>query len=429
MRCVIGRALLCSLAVLTGCTLPGVRSQAISRVSPPLAPVGVYSLRGDPNFDPNRLPGEMRLWHARLWEGIRYLNSGDSSVRPDVLASSGDLYELGRAFNNYVTTLLNALRVTKDLALLDEVDRLLEVARAQLADTNADGFLNWRYLNEGGDSDGTDHYGDDYHVMDDILTHSLIAAAAGALRENAAFNSRYEEHAAFWQDYLKNNFEAKWRRRNGVPTGFPFLSRDLMHPYVQFIRYHYYMHKLTGDAAYLREAERMAELVTEQVREVYTSGGPAYVWNQRFLPEGDGERLSCQPFVYLRLTFQAFEDMAFEGFSVFDDAFMQRVATAMTALVVRDGYREFSTDICGGTFQGGFSPSGGDGGITYHFVNMPYAEIGKWDATGQLRRDVERAYREVDLDDRYYPRARANLSAAMLILLANDPDGQRAKAP
>lgn len=406
--------------LLTSCTLPRTQSQAISRASPPLEPVGLYSLRGDPNFDPNQLPGEMRLWHARLWEGINDFNAERASqLNPDNLAASGDLYAVGRAFNTYITTLLNALRVTKDLALLDEVDRLLEIARAQLGDTNGDGYLNLRYLNE---SDDRNEYGEDYHVMDEILAHSLLAAAAGALRENAAFNPRYKEHAEFWANYLQNHFEAKWRAREGKPSGFPFLSRDLMHPYVQFIRYHYYMYKLTGDAAYLREARRRAELVPKQVREVYTPGGPAYVWNQRFLPDGDGETLSCQPFVYLPLTLQAFEDMAFEGFSVFDDLFMQRVATSMGSLVLEDGYRDLAPDICGGRIQADISPAGGDGGITYHFVNMPYAEVGKWDATGRLRNYVERAYREVDLDDPYYPRARMNLSAAMLMLLANEPD-------
>ena len=143
--------LLVSLVVLllTSCTLPGAQSQAISRVSPPLEPVGLYSLRGDPDFDPNQLPGETQLWHARLWEGIDYLNAKrESQINPDNLAASGDLYAVGRAFNTYITTLLNALRVTKDLALLDEVDRLLEIARAQLGDTNGDGYFNLRYLNE-----------------------------------------------------------------------------------------------------------------------------------------------------------------------------------------------------------------------------------------------------------------------------------------
>ena len=51
-------------------------------------------------------------------------------------------------------------------------------------------------------------------------------------------------------------------------------------------------------------------------------------------------------------------------------------------------------------------------------------------ATGRLENYVARAYREVDLDDSYYPRARANLSAIMLFFLADDPDAQRvAEAP
>ena len=108
--------------------------------------------------------------------------------------------------------------------------------------------------------------------MDEILTHSLVAAVAAALEENAAFSEVYAEHAAFWTDYLENDFEAKWRGRNDVPSGFPFIEKDLTHPYVQFIRYHFYMHKLTGDAGYQREAERMARLVTRQVREIYTPG-------------------------------------------------------------------------------------------------------------------------------------------------------------
>jgi len=412
------------MLLLTSCTLPGARSQAVSRTSPPLQPVGTYSLRGDPNFSVSRLPGQMRLWHSRLWDGIEYANSSDEALNPEKVAATGDLYQYGRHLNVYITSLLNALRVTKDLALLDEVDRLMEIARAELSDSNADGFRNWTYETRT-DSSSLSYLGDDYHEMDEMLTHSLVAAVAAALRENASFDSRYEEHAIFWEDYLKNDFEAKWRQRNEVPFGLPFISRDLMHPYVQFIRYNYYMYKLTGDAANYSEAERMANLVPQQVREVYTTGGPAYVWNQRFLPDTDADPLSCQPFVYLQYTFQAFQDLALEGFSVFDDTFMQHVATAMTALVMEDSYRSFAEDICGGVFQAGFFPSGGDGGVPFHFMNFPFAEVGKWDATGKLQRAVERAYNEVDLDSFRYPRGRANLSAAMLFMLADNPDGRQ----
>ena len=104
---------------------------------------------------------------------------------------------------------------------------------------------------------------------------------------------------------------------------------------------------------------------------------------------------------------------------------MQYVSTAMTSLVMKDSYRSFAGDICGGRFLAGLRPSGREDGITFHFANYPYAVVGKWDATGKLERAVRRAYNEVDLDDKYYPMGRANLSAEMLFLLANNPDGKR----
>lgn len=417
--------------LLPSCTLPGVSSQAISRTSPPLEPVGVHTLRGRPDFSVAQLSPEVRTWYARFWSGVEDANASDRPLNPEILASSGDLYSLGRQLNTHITTLLTVLRVTKDLTLLDEVDRLMEMARAELDDYNADGFRNWRYLNENGDATTRPFVGDDYIQLDEMLTHAMVAAVAAAFHENAAFNSRYGEQAAFWTDYLKNDFEAKWRERNDVPFGFPFISHDLMHPYVQFIRYHYYMHQLTGESGYLTEANRMASLVPRQVRRVYTSGGPAYVWNHRFLPDtGAEEPLSCQPFTYLQYTFQAFQDLALEGFSVFNDTFMQHVATTMTALVMRDSYRSFAKDICGGVFQAGFFPTTGPRGVPYHFMNLPYAQIGKWDATGILQRTVERAYRAlegVDLDEENYPRGRSNLAAAMVFFLA-DPASRSAPA-
>jgi hypothetical protein len=64
------------------------------------------------------------------------------------MAASGDLYTLGRGLNDYVTALLSAPRATGDLKFLDEVDRLLEIARGRLADANGDGFLDWRWLHD-----------------------------------------------------------------------------------------------------------------------------------------------------------------------------------------------------------------------------------------------------------------------------------------
>ena len=411
---------LCLAVFLGACTLPGVRSQAISRVSPPLGPVGVYDLEGDPNFTPSQLTPEMQEWHSRLLEGITRVNTFNPKVTPNTIALSGDSYAVARNLNVYVTSLLTSLRVTGDLAFLDEADRLMELARSKLADYNGDGFMNWRYLNPSNPG----IYGDDYGEMDEILAHSLVAAVAAALQANEAFNPRYGEHAAFWLDYLQNDFEAKWRQRNDKPEGLPVLNFGLTHPYVQFIRYHHYMYQLTGDKAYEDEAERRAKLVLKQVREVFTPGGPGYVWDQRFLPESDAGALACQPLIYLQYTFQAFQDLAVEGMTVFDTEFMQRVATTMTELVMLDGYKRMAPDICGGSFQRGLLSKASAPGIPYHYVNFPYATIGKWDATGKLEQAVRDAYDDIDFDDLHYTFAPVNLPAEMLFLLANNPDSR-----
>lgn len=361
----------------------------------------------------------MQLWHSRLLEGIGGINASNGILKPDTLALSGDLYNFGRHLNVYLTSLITALRVTGDLTLLDEADRIMEVARTKLADYNGDGFLNWRYLNP---REEGDYFGDDYHVMDEVLTHSMVASVAAALKANEAFNPRYAEHAAFWTDYLQNQFEAKWRRRNEVSSGFPFMSRDLTHPYIQFIRYHHYMYSLTGDAAYAEEAQRRAQNVTLQVREVFTPAGPAYVWDQRFFPDKNGSPIGCQPFVYLQYTFQGFQDLAFEGVSPFSTQFMQRAATAMTALVMDDGYASFAPNICGGVFQKGLYSTTSRRGREDQFLNYPFGVIGKWDASGKIEATVRAAYDGSEINP--VTPTEINLSAIMLLLLANDPDAR-----
>jgi hypothetical protein len=132
--------------------------------------------------------------------------------------------------------------------------------------------------------------------------------------------------------------------------------------------------------------------------------------------------LGCQPFIYLQYTFQAFQDLALEGVPPFsNEAFMKRVATAMTELVMDDGYETFAKDICGGVFQGGLSPTSGDRGVTSHFVNYPFGVVGKWDANGKIERTVRDAFDDVEFD--VNNPSEVNLSAIMLLILAGSPDG------
>ncbi len=363
--------------LLTSCAVPGARSQVVSRTSLPLEPVGTYSLRGNPNFSTDRLPSEMELWHKRLWEGIEYANNSEESLNPETRASSGDLFSMGRFLNVHITTLLSALRVTKDLALLDEVDRLMEMARAELADTNADGFQNWRYLNEATDSSRS-FYNDDFHEMDEILTHSMVAAVAYALSENAPFDRRYEEHAQFWLDYLKNDFEAKWRKRNNKRSGFPFIEHKLMHPTLNMIRYHYYMYKLTGGSDYYSEAKRLAS----KVRGTMRSSDGGYVWAHEV-----GSRSGCQPMTYVKYTTSALADLSTASSSLFDSSFMKRVAYTMARKALKSSSgTSLADNICGS----------GSYGSANMFNEYPYAQLAPWDSSGRLETAAERVYAAVE---------------------------------
>ena len=121
-----------------------------------------------------------------------------------------------------------------------------------------------------------------------------------------------------------------------------------MHPYVEFIRYHHYMYGLTGNEG---KAERRANLVLKQVREVFTPGGPGYVWDHRFLPDADAPLLACPLLVYLQFTFQTFQDLALEGMEGSShDCFYATCSDQHDRTGNEDGYQRFAPDICGGTF-------------------------------------------------------------------------------
>lgn len=266
----------------TGCARPVTETPARA---PAATNPTVRSLRGDPGFAEERLPADVRVWYTRMWSDLNV-----PRPTPDLTehAASGDIWYLGRPLNSGISSLLAAFRVTGDLRILDEIDRVMQLARAELKDYNGDGFLNWRYLNP---RNNKQLYPDDVGAasMWDMETHALTAAVAYAFRVNEDLESPggvpYKERAAFWQDYLKNHFEAKWRSRNQRPTGYPIVERTLLHPFSQFIRFHHYMGQLTGDGSYGEYGLEMAKRLMAVTREAEVSGGPAYVFG----------RTSCSP--------------------------------------------------------------------------------------------------------------------------------------
>jgi hypothetical protein len=344
------------------------------------------SLRGDPSFSATKLSSETKLWHDRLWAAI---SNSRQSPNPTELAGSNNLYDYGRGLNTYITSLLHAFRATGDLRILDEIDRLTQIMRSKLKDSSiltvggsspkSDGYLNWIYNRD------NEYKGTDVHEMDDMLTHSMVAAVAYAFYVNRDLNAKYEERANFWTGYLKNHFEAKWRARKKKATGFPFLEKKLTHTYAQWNRYHYYMYKLTGEKGYHNEAVRMAQVIKNGVKTVSTSIGQAATWDHG-MPHNGGKAHGPQPSNYARYTIQAMADLSLEGFSVYaEHGFMERVAHTVAALVLNKAPSAIAGKIDGS----------GSSSVSIYGIS-PFAQVALWDKSGMVKTISEQIYKNIE---------------------------------
>jgi len=362
--------------------------------------------------EPEPLPNDTLVtWHARLVatiENPRYGVNPDTQIGdnywmdPVKQASSGDLYVYGRNFNTYMTSLIMAYRVTGDFKLVQQMDSLMEIVKSELTDTNGDGYLNWLYLTKT-DASSDPFLGTDLHIMDEIMTHAMVAAVAHTFKQ-AGLNGS----ANFWTDYLNNDFEAKWRGRNKKASGFPFLTKNLMHPYVQWIRYHYYMGKLTGDGSYIREANRMVGVVKNNMRATSTPVGVGYVWPHRVELNGLVST-GCQPITYVKYTIQGLADLGSHS-GLFDTTFMRRVANTMANTVWKDTggqHPQLAANSCGSDV---YMSS------LYNSSSHPFTVLAPWDETGRLAEISIRAFYVTERGREDSPRI-YNLPAMMVVAL------------
>ena len=352
----------------------------------------VLLIKGNPQFSRDQLSGEARLWYDRLWAAIvnpnQYVNSTDD-------AKSGDIYTYGRSLSTHITSLLQVLRVTGDPRLLEEVDRLAQLMRGQLSDTNGDGYLNWVYLHDPSAGD----YQTDLRKMDEMMTHSLVATVAYAFHVNRDLDARYAERADFWTNFLKKNFEAKWRKRQNISSGFPFLEQGLTHCYTTWIRYHYYMHKLTGEQGYYNEAVRMASAVSSIITDTNTPLGVAAQWPHGDPRIGSSSTYGAQPMNYARYTVLSAADLALEGFGPFaEPGFMEKMA-CMLAYFIMDANAPNS-------FNGKIDGSDPGGESASRYAISPYTQLGHWDMTGRVKAISEQVYKnkesQLENPDRIY---------------------------
>lgn len=368
------------------------------------------SLTIDPGFSRDRLPANARPWYDRLWTAIGKPVPGaagaPSGGRPNKdeageMASKNDVHVYGRTLSNHIMALLHVFRLTGEMALLEEVDRLAQLMRAQLKDWSilkrggktyeADGYLNWVRQPRNGEI----YTGTDDHVMDEMLTHVVVAEMAYAFHANRNVDGRFAERAQFWRDYLQHHFEAKWRHRMNKPTG-KFLENTLTHVYIAWTRYHYYMHLLTGEEWYRTEAERRAKVFATQMIEV--SEPAAFVWDHRTTGESGEKPMIPQPTTYARYTAVSAADLAYEKFSIFTPTFMTKIAAGIREFIMDNGATDFAGDIAGDVSRGGIPAA-----KTPHeresqrkFAAGNFTELGVWDSTGKIAKISEQVYRAVE---------------------------------
>jgi hypothetical protein len=377
-----------------GCLLDGVSTSDGSGTRRSL------ELTGDPGFTPERLSGDVRCWYEELWS---ILQDPGRSAYYTGRADRYDLYTYSREMNTHINALLTALRVTGDLAILDEVDRLAQHMRAKLDDAwtrgagrdsgSRDGFLNWVW-----DRDGSDqHRGRDLHEIDEMRTHALVAQFAYAFRANEGLEGPngvdYAERASFWTDYLVNHFEAKWRQRHDAPwPEFPFLTRPHMHETVDFIRYHHYLYLLTGRPEYRAEASRLTSIAMGNLVEVPTEAGPALV-SPRSVLSLDGSQVYLMPSTYVRYLYASAIDLNLEGVDDWaQDDVLVELARSMSEFVIDNGADDFARDMGGGVDRGSVPASDAREWSRFtpgRYVISPYALLAAWDASGKIA-DVSR---------------------------------------
>ncbi len=336
-------------------------------VEPPV-PGGArgFSLRGDPSFAVSSLSADQRVWFDRSLASIQGQVSAMVSR-----AQRDDMYLFGRTLYEFSASALLGLRATGDLRFLDALDPMLQALRAQLYDgwcdgvdstvyVNArygtvvekDGYRNFRFRYESGRD-----YCRDTGDLNEALTHGHLAMVMYAYHVNRDLVSPagvdYGERADFWFDYLRNDFEAKWRGRTGVAwPAMDFIDLKFSHTYNVFTLYYYFMGQRLASvghrdaAAYLAEAVSLTDAMFDQAYvpgergggfvEVSAPTGDAVVYS--FGAPGRSEveeaHLEASPMTYSRYALSAVLALRLEGVARWDDAAMMRLSNGLTSYVL-----------------------------------------------------------------------------------------------
>jgi hypothetical protein len=331
-----------------------------------------------PVFSESALTPDARTWYTRFKNSV-------TTSRKYLLAQAdkNDLYAY-RSVVRQLTLYLHMLRATGDPWILGEIDVITERMRAQLSDSfpaGGDGYLNWQWRKVS----NSQYSNTDLHEMDEMKTHGGLAAVVWAFRVNQDYEPRYKERADFWQDYLTNHFEAKWRARKGKSwPRFPVLEKTLAHAHSRWIVYHHYMGKLTGKHEYATEAERLLDQLLHPSYWVDCDG--AYVWRHAVSPRAPDEA-QAQRFVYARATLASMIDLHLDGLRLTEVDAIKLMRTVRDHFIDSGSPESFAKSTAGDGTQCGISARDSEvrhtqGRYAQGWTYM--APLARWDDTGTI---------------------------------------------
>lgn len=375
--------------------------------TPPPAP-GALALRGDPAFNENNLSVTQRDRSNRIKFLISDKEGG--SRDPWVQANRDDVWWYSHDLQTNLQAYLTAFRITGDLWYLDTIVELsggnpaIQGMKHHLADAwrdtkdgtdgTTDGFLNWVHRQEA--SDAT--YGKDLHLAYDYMAHAPVAQFAYAMHANRDLTSpkgyNYGAEADYWQNFLVNHFEAKHRSRENKPTGFPIRNWPPTNSaYTLWMKWHYYMGKLTSNVAYTNEAVRMSDVLYNQFCHHTTGSGIAYVWRRSNPDIPYGTALYISPTTYAEFVFGTLVDLHLEEFHIWADAVhLQRFARTWTDLIMDTAdpmTQDMSNDVGGQVTRCGWQPAHTAGTFRridpFWYTNGVFGMLAPWDSTLTMR--------------------------------------------
>jgi hypothetical protein len=193
------------------------------------------------------------------------------------------------------------------------------------------------------------------------------------------------------------------------------MQRNLMHPDMSYVKYLYYMGKITGESAYRAEVDRRMNLfLGDRFADVgLPNGTRGMAFSHRSFSGG----YECQNNVYSRDTISYLIDLHLDGYSkVTSDILTKLANTFKTVVIISEDNPSLKGDFCGGKTLGKFSP--GPNATLEHgsVIQSTYFALARWDSSGKIRRWTENTFRQKE--GRPDSPMNVHAPAGMVLLLA-----------